>query len=161
MMKQSPEEALSELQQTARSLFLSTITTNGKPNGSYAPFIMDDSGAFYIFVSRLASHTQDLLNNPHISILLAEDEQNSRQIFARKRVSYYCQSDIIGKDDAHYEILLDLFEARFENVMNLLRTLPDFILFKLDVQSGSFVQGFGKAYEITKDGLIHNNPSNR
>ena len=159
-MKQSPEAALSELQQTTQSLFLSTITIDGKPNGSYAPFILDDSGDFYIFVSQLASHTQDLLSNPQVSILLAEDEQNARQIFARRRASYYCQSKMIDKEDAHYETLLDLFEARFENIIKLLRTLPDFMLFKLEVQSGSFVQGFGKAYEITKEGLIHNHPKN-
>ncbi|MCK5919061.1 MAG: pyridoxamine 5'-phosphate oxidase family protein [Cocleimonas sp.] len=158
-MKQSPEDALSELQQTAKSLFLSTLTTNGKPNGSYAPFIMDDAGNFYIFVSQLASHTQDLLDNPQSSILLAEDEQNSRQIFARKRASYYCHCRIIEKEDPSYESLLDLFEIRFSNIISLLRTLPDFTLFKLEVQSGSFVQGFGKAYEITKNGLIHKDPS--
>jgi putative heme iron utilization protein len=160
-MKQSPEDALSELQQTAQTLFLSTITADGKPNGSYAPFIMDDSGVFYIFISQLASHTQDLLDNPYISILMAEDEQNSRQIFARKRASYSCQCRAIDKEDPNYESRLDLFETRFGNVMSLLRTLPDFILFKLEVQSGSFVQGFGKAYEITQDGLVHKDPSNK
>lgn len=158
-MKQTPEEALLTLQQTTQTLFLSTLTNEGKPNASYAPFIIDNDNCFYIFVSQLASHTQDLLHSSLVSILLAEDEQDSRQIFARKRASYSCESQVIERSDEHYESLLDQFEERFGNVMGLLRTLPDFVLFKLVPTSGSFVQGFGKAYEIKKDGLVHNDPS--
>jgi putative heme iron utilization protein len=56
----------------------------------------------------------------------------------------------------NYDALLDRFEIRFKQIINVLRTLPDFILFRLEIQSGRFVQGFGKAYEITQQGLIHN-----
>ena len=158
-MKQAPEEALAELQQSVQSLFLSTLTEEGMPNASYTPFIRDDANHFYIFVSQLASHTADLLENPHASILLAEDEKDCRQIFARKRVSYHCQCHIVKKTEANYEALLDQFEARFGNMMSLLRTLPDFILFKLTVESGNFVQGFGQAFKIDQEGLLlHNNP---
>jgi len=158
-MKQSPEDALNSLHQTAQSVFLSTVTLDGQPNGSYAPFLLDEKGDFYIFISQLASHTQDLLNNSQVAILLMEDEQDTRQIFARKRASYLCNCSVISKDDMNYVALLDLFELRFSNIISLLRTLPDFILFKLEIQSGDFVQGFGKAYKITKDGLIQKDPS--
>ncbi len=158
-MKKSAKDALSELHQTVQSLFLSTITIDGQPNGSYAPYILDEKGDFYIFISQLGAHTKDLLNNPQCTILLIEDEQEARQIFARKRVSYFCHCSVIEKDDLNYATLLDLFEVRFTPIMSLLRTLPDFILFKLEIQSGNFVQGFGKAYEITKEGLIHKDPS--
>ncbi|HIO93636.1 MAG TPA: HugZ family protein [Leucothrix mucor] len=158
-MKRSPDDALAELQKTTQSLFLSTLTVDGKPNGSYAPYILDDKGSFYIFVSRLASHTNDLLNNPQVSILIAEDEQDARQLFARQRVSYYCHCSVIEKEVDAYDALINSFETRFGNIIGLLRTLPDFILFKLDVQSGTFVQGFAQAYEISANGLIHKDPS--
>ena len=158
-MKTKPEDALRDLQQTVYSLFLSTLTIEGKPNGSYAPYIIDDEGDFYIFVSQLASHTTDLLHSAQVSILIAEDEQNTRQLFARQRVNYDCSSVIVKKTALEYEVLIDLFESRFGNIISLLRTLPDFILFKLKVQSGNFVQGFAQAYEITEDGLIHKDPS--
>ena len=89
-MKPEPDKSLSKLKETMQSLFLSTLSVDGKPNGSYAPYIVDEKGYFYIFVSRLASHTRDLLENPELSILLAEDEGDARQLFARKRASYYC-----------------------------------------------------------------------
>ena len=158
-MKAKPEDALKELQDAVQSLFLSTMTIDGKPNGSYAPYIMDDNGNFYIFVSQLASHTNDLLNNPSLSILLVEDEQDARQLFARKRASYYCHSSVLEKSSIHYDALMDLFEARFGSIISLLRSLPDFVLFKLEIQSGSFVNGFAQAYEITKNGLVHKDPS--
>ena len=158
-MKPEPDKALSELKETVQSLFLSTLSVEGKPNGSYAPYITDEKGDFYIFVSQLASHTRDLLRSSQLSILLAEDEQDARQLFARKRASYYCHSSVIEKSATNYEALIDLFETRFGSIISLLRTLPDFILFKLEVQSGSFVNGFAQAYEITADGLIHKDPS--
>jgi len=158
-MKQDPEEALAELQQSAQSLFLSTITKEGMPNASYAPFVRDEANHFYIFVSQLASHTADLLANPHASILLAEDEKDCRQIFARKRLSYHCQCRVVEKIEANYDTVLDQFEARFGNMIPLLRTLPDFILFELTVESGNFVQGFAQAFKIDQEGLlIHNDP---
>ncbi|MCK5903047.1 MAG: pyridoxamine 5'-phosphate oxidase family protein [Cocleimonas sp.] len=158
-MKQSPEAALAELQQRLESLFLSTITTEGKPNASYAPFIRDDNNHFYIFISRLATHTADLLANPQASILLAEDEKDARQIFARKRLRYDCDCSVVEKTAGDYEILLDQFETRFSTMMPLLRTLPDFILFRLTVTSGNFVQGFAQTFKINQDGiLIHNDP---
>jgi putative heme iron utilization protein len=147
------------LHDTTQSLFISTITTNEDPNSSYAPYIMDDTGNFYIFISQLAQHTGDLQRNPRVSILLAEDEQNTSQLFARKRANYYCHCSPVKKESPDYTALLDAFETRFGSIMKLLRTLPDFILFKLEVQSGSFVQGFGKAFTITKNGLEPNNPN--
>ena len=153
-MKQAPEEALAELQQSVQSLFLSTLTKEGIPNASYAPFIRDEANHFYIFISQLASHTADLLANPQASILLAEDEKDSRQIFARKRLSYHCHCHIVEKTAPDYEALLDQFEARFANMIPLLRTLPDFILFKLTVKSGNFVQGFAQAFKIDQEGLL-------
>ncbi|MCK5813259.1 MAG: pyridoxamine 5'-phosphate oxidase family protein [Cocleimonas sp.] len=159
-MKQTPEEALAELQQSVQSLFLSTLTKKeGVPNASYAPFICDNANNFYLFVSQLAPHTADLQANPQASILLIEDEKDCRQIFARKRLSYSCYATVVEKKEANYEGLLDQFDARFANMIPLLRTLPDFILFKLSVESGSFVQGFGQAFKIDQDGsLIHHDP---
>jgi putative heme iron utilization protein len=37
--------------------------------------------------------------------------------------------------------------------MDVLRGLKDFHLFRLALQSGNYVAGFGKAYELCGDGL--------
>jgi hypothetical protein len=86
--------------------------------------------------------------------LLVEDEQDSRQLFARQRVSYDCDVSTVSRDEPEYDVLLDKFQQRFGNVIDLLRSLPDFILFKLRPYQGRYVVGFGKAYQLSGDVLM-------
>lgn len=152
--KESLEESFTNFKQSVKTLQLSTLTAEGKPNASYSPFVVDKQGNFYIFVSQLASHTQDLLANPQASILLIQDEADARQIFARRRISYQCDVEIVSDDSSDYLLMLNALEERFGNVVELLRTLPDFILFKLTPYQGQYVKGFGKAYNLVGDGLL-------
>ncbi len=71
------KESFANFKQSVKTLQLSTLTTEGKPNASYSPFVTDEQGNFYIFISQLASHTQDLLANLQASILLIQDEAES------------------------------------------------------------------------------------
>lgn len=140
------------LRDQARSLILATVDGQAVPRASYAPFVRD-SGAFYVYLSRLSEHTRDLLQNPVVSIMLIEDEAEASQVFARKRVSYLCESQTLERDGAGYDAVLELLTSRFGNVMILLQTLPDFVLFRLKPVSGRFVSGFGKAYGLTGEGM--------
>ena len=142
------QDAFEGFKTNIKTLNLSTLDQNNQPRASYAPFVEDEDGCFYIFVSQLASHTQDLLINSEASILLLEDEKETRQIFARQRISYQCQAEIIEADESSYEEQLDAMEKRFGNVVELLRTLPDFLLFRLKPYEGQYVKGFGKAYKL-------------
>lgn len=156
-MSNLPEQDFLKFKTSVKTLSLSTLTEAGHPNISYAPFIEDDNGCFYLFLSQLASHTQDLLNpsnnNPVAGILLMEDEQVSRQLFARQRITYQCEISIIQSDDTTYTDILDNFESSFGSIIPLLRNLPDFILFKLSPTEGRYVQGFGKAYQLVGESL--------
>lgn len=155
-MKQSPQQTFLEFKSSVKTLSLSTLTDEAKPNISYAPFIEDNNGNFYLFLSQLASHTQDLLTHPIASILLMQDEQDTRQLFARQRVSYQCHVEIVEKDDGEngeYTQLLKQFEKRFGSIMELLNSLPDFTLFRLTPLQGRYVIGFGKAYILTGENL--------
>ena len=152
--QETPQQDFINFKQSVQTLQLSTLTVEDKPHASYSPFVADDSGNFYIFVSQLAEHTQNLLANPQASILLIQDEAETRQIFARRRLSYACDVTIIEKEHNEYTIFLDAMEARFGNVVGLLRTLPDFILFRLVPYEGQYVAGFAKAYKLTGEGLL-------
>ena len=136
------------LQQGKRSLLLSTLAETGLPDISYAPYWRNDQGEFCIFVSRLAAHTMNLLANPVCSVLFIEDETESRNLFARERLSYRCEVEEAHANSAGYESTLDSMEAHLGSTIQLLRGLPDFHLFKLNPQSGSYVVGFGKAFEV-------------
>ena len=151
--KTSLSEDFLAFKNSIKTLQLSTITSDGKPNASYSPFVTDAKGNFYIFVSQLASHTQDLLENPVASILLIQDEATTKQLFARQRISYQCDVSVIAQDNKNYQALLESMESCFGNIIELLQTLPDFILFQLSPYQGQYVKGFGKAYKLMGDDL--------
>lgn len=152
-MADNPQNVLQALLENTRTLQLATLDSQGLPAISYTPFVRDDSGRFYIFISELASHTQDLLRQPKAAVMLIEDEQETRQIFARTRVTWQCVAEPVGRDTAVFPQILDTMERRFGNVISLLRGLGDFMLFRLQPQSGRFVMGFGKAFVLAGEGL--------
>jgi putative heme iron utilization protein len=154
MTEQSLEESFARFKQNVQTLQLSTLTSDGKPYASYSPFVVDELGNFYIFISQLAGHTQNLINNSQASILLIEDEADTRQIFARQRINYQCDVEVVNTDEADYVSQLDAMQTRFGSVMGLLKTLPDFILFRLSPYQGQYVVGFGKAYKLVGTGLL-------
>lgn len=152
-MSRNPEETLGQLLESAKTLQLATLDASGEPSISYAPFVRDDEGHFYIFISGLASHTQEVLQHPVVAVMVIADEQDARQIFARTRATYRCAAEVVAREMAIYPQILDAMEERFGNVVSLLRGLGDFVMFRLTPQSGRFVMGFGQAFVLAGEGL--------
>lgn len=134
-----------------RSLILSTVDGKGNPEASYAPFTQNEAYRFYIFVSGLSSHTANLQQTGKASILLIEDEANSDQIFARRRLSYACQAEFLSRDEVYWSQIADSFQARFGPIIDMLRQLNDFQIVQLTPTAGRFVVGFGAAYQVDPD----------
>lgn len=149
MNQDSPQARYQALLGRVRSLQLATVDAEGRPRVSYAPFLqLDNDACFYIFISQLSGHTRDLLNNRRTSVMLIEDETEASQLFARNRASYECSVDIIEYDQDDYDGLLDAMTERFGSIIEMLRSLPDFVLFRLRPESGRFVMGFGQAFDL-------------
>jgi len=159
-MKQDELKAYSAaclaLQESKQSVLLSTLNTAGNPEISYAPAIREEGG-FYIFVSELAAHTANLLSHPNCSVLFIQDEPESHNIFARERLTYQCEVTTVERDSAKGIEILEQMETELGQTVQLLRSLPDFHLFRLKPTSGSYVVGFGKAFEVdpASGELIH------
>lgn len=138
-----------------QTLLLATASTNGVPDISYAPFVRDGTGIFYIYVSELAGHTANLLNNPQASILFICPETESRNLFVRERAVFSCRVEEIARDDAIYAIRLDALQEKFGEVAGVLRSLSDFHLFALFPETGRYVAGFGRIFTINvSDGSL-------
>jgi putative heme iron utilization protein len=138
-----------------QTLLLSTATANGTPDISYAPFVQDQIGCFYVFVSELASHTVNLLQNPQASVMFIRPESESHNLFARERAVFGCKAEEIPHDDEIYAVQLQALSTKFGEVVNLLRSLSDFHLFALRPENGRYVIGFGRAYIIDmNDGSV-------
>lgn len=144
-----------------KSLILSTVTPQGQPQASYAPFVAGSDRTFYVLVSGLSSHTQNLQATGKAGILLIEDEADAPQIFARRRLMYDCTVTLIERHEPQWGTLADQFKQRFGNLVDMLRQLPDFRIFQLVPQSGRFVVGFGAAYEVDPTNLERLAPTER
>ena len=135
-----------------QTLVLSTVA-DGQPHVSYAPFIEHD-GAFFVYVSELAAHTRHLLQTGRGAVLLIEDEQDSRNLFARRRISYQCDTEEVEQNDLSGQQVLAQMQSQFGDIFALLQTLKDFHLIRLNIVEGNYVAGFGKAFAIRADGTL-------
>lgn len=156
MGEQKLAEQCREFWQGRQSLLLSTQDENGKLHSSHAPFAFDENGKLAIFVSGLATHTENLLLasdlNREVAALLVQDEQDCTQIFARERLSLDLLVRQVPVDAAQFPLWMSHFEQRFGDIIATLKSLPDFVLFELTVQKAVYVRGFAQAYEF-EEGL--------
>ena len=140
---------------TVRTVVLGTVSTVGMPNVSYAPFVIDEAKNIYIFVSKLSIHTYNLQANARASVMLIEDEHRSKQIFARRRLTYSCNATTVDKNSAEWQQIANKFDKKFGNIVSLFRNLPDFNIIKFTPYEGIFVIDFGVAYKIHSNDLNH------
>lgn len=134
------------------TVLMATANVQGSPEASYAPFVREGL-QFYVYVSQLSKHTQNLTVNPSVSLLWLENEQTCENLFARQRLSFECRASLIERHSAEWEQRLAQFEQQFGEIIQTLRELSDFKLFCLTPLQGNYVKGFGKAYKIVGDEL--------
>lgn len=130
---------------SSKTLQLATVDSQGMPHISYAPFIRKDEH-FYIYVSQLADHTQYLQQTPNASLMVIRDEAQSKNLFARERL--IIEADVTLLDQIAHKTVLDAMEASLGGTVGLLRSLPDFMLFKLTAVNARYIAGFGKAFQL-------------
>lgn len=134
--------------ESQHTLSLATVSADGSPHISYAPFVRDDKGRYCIFVSALSAHTGNLLRDPGAMVMLIRSEAEAANLFARERLTLRCQAQEVLRDEPDYETILHCMELRFGALIQTLRGLTDFHLLALVPQSGTYVVGFGRAYEV-------------
>jgi putative heme iron utilization protein len=146
--EQQARNDLHALLKGIRSAVLGTVDSRGSPEASYAPVILDDSGAFYVYVSELAKHANNLKRSAKASLMLIEDESASENLHARRRATWNCQVVPIPRDSQAFRSHINTFIQRFGSTMEHLASMQDFTLFQLTPQSGRLVLGFGQAFRL-------------
>lgn len=152
-------QSLIEQQQTA---VLATVSPSGEPLSSYAPFHRDADGVFYIFISELAEHTRNLADNPKASVFLIEPESEAKNPFARRRAVFQCRAERIPRDANVFSQVMAAMTEHFGDTVALLQSLADFHLYALHPNKGTYVAGFGQAFELNlaTGEFIHIAPTN-
>ena len=138
---------IEELVSNCKSVILATVNAEGIPNASYAPFARMEN-RFYILVSFMSHHTLNLRDIGKVSAMFIEDEADTRQIYARDRLTFEMKTREITRDTALWEEAVSRLKERHGKVLDILVTLKDFIMIELSPVSGSYVNGFGSAYYV-------------
>lgn len=150
-MDPSAKLVLDGLLRTRRTGALGTLRDGG-PFVSMVPVVpAPDGAAFYIHVSRLAGHTQDLLSDPRFSLMLASpDDSGDPQALAR--VSIQGEALEIEADSPEDAAARAAWLARFPKSGPILE-LGDFSFFALRPKSARFVGGFARAFTVGPEEL--------
>jgi len=145
-------EKIRQMLEQRQTCMLATLSSSKAdigfiPEASQTPFIYHE-GSLYIFISALSSHTQNLKEHARCSALVSEDEGSAKNVFALQRLSLKGCASFISQDDPSYCEMLNTMESELGNTIGLLRSLPDFSLVKISIESGTYIEGFGKAYRF-------------
>lgn len=144
---------IEEFKAQRSTLQLATQDADGVPNASYAPFALADDG-FYILVSELARHGTNLQVSDKLSVMLIEDESESKSVFARKRLTFDATAEVVARDSDTFTKGVAALSIRFGDMIDNLAALKDFNLFKLNPHHGLYVKGFGQAFSLSGAELL-------
>jgi len=101
-----------------------------------------DFSAFYVHVSRLAWHTQDMQQDPRVALSVAETDDRRADPFTLMRVTIRGEAEQLsgGPKDAW----LERFPRQAINF-----ELADFSFWKITPRDARFVAGFGRIHNIS------------
>ncbi|KZX82295.1 hypothetical protein A3715_00650 [Oleiphilus sp. HI0009] len=130
-----------------QSCMLATLDQNKQPDASTTPYILENK-KLYIFISELAAHTQNLKQTAKCSLMLTQDETDTKNIFARKRLIFKGDAQFIDRSSSTFNTVMPIFEQQRGKTVSLLKSLNDFHLVEIKPKSGTYVEGFGAAYRF-------------
>jgi putative heme iron utilization protein len=148
-VSQDPEiaTALRWLLQTQQTAALATLH-NGEPALSMVPYALLPQGAgFVIHVSRLATHTADMLATPAVSLLVVAPEGSASSPQELQRASVRGRARPLSPPSEEHANAKALYVARFPSSEQTF-SFSDFTLFAIEPRSIRFVGGFARAASL-------------
>ena len=141
--------ALANLLRKERIAHLATLRA-GAPMASMTLYLPEpDFAAFYVHVSRLAWHTQDMLQDPRIALSIAETDDGRADPFTLMRVSIRGDASQLARDNP---ALKARWLERFpEQAINF--ELADFSFWQITPRDARFVAGFGRIHNLSASDL--------
>jgi heme iron utilization protein len=136
---------LAELLRRERIAHLATLR-GGAPMASMTLYLADETlGAFYVHVSRLAWHTQDMMKDPRVALSIAETDDHRADPFTLMRVTIRGDAAQLPGEDPH---LKARWLQRFpEQAINF--ELADFSFWRIAPRDARFVAGFGRIHNLS------------
>ena len=140
------------LQQLIHGRMIAALGTlhEGVPFVSMVPYAVASDGSFVLHVSRLAAHTQDMLDHPDVSLLITESEASGKLPQALARVTVQGQAKMLERDSQKHIDARDVYLSRFPDAAPLFE-FSDFNIVIIKPMSARVIAGFGQAITITGD----------
>jgi putative heme iron utilization protein len=144
--------ALARLIHDRRTAALGTLR-EGAPLVSMVLYLpAPDLSAFFVHVSRLAWHTQDMLLDPRVGLSIAATDDGKRNPQTLERVSVRGEALPVPKESPAHANLQAAWLARFpQSAINF--ELADFHFFRIEPKDARFVAGFGRIHTLSAKDL--------
>ena len=149
-MEKSAADALRELL-TSRSVAALGTLHEGAPYVSMVPFaLMPDGSAFVIHVSELSAHTDDMVRDPRVSLLVMGVESPDLLAQELPRVTILGRAARVPEPSPEYDAGMARYLERFPDAEPTFQ-LGDFSLFTIIPEHVRWVGGFASAQTLTPD----------
>jgi putative heme iron utilization protein len=151
-MEAELEKKLAHMIRSSRVAGLGTLR-EGTPLVSLVAYLPEnDFSAFYVHVSQLAQHTQDMSADPHVGLMISEPDDGRPDPQTLARLSILGTAEQLSMDEKTYPKIRSRYIARFPQSEPLFG-FGDFRLWKILPQSARFVAGFAQAFNLSRDAL--------
>jgi hypothetical protein len=141
--------ALARLINAERVAHLATLR-GGAPMASMTLYLpAPDFSAFFVHVSRLAWHTQDMAQDGRVALSIAETDDRRADPFTLMRVTIRGEAAVFSDPDSS---LKQKWLAKFpEQAINF--ELADFSFWRIVPRDARFVAGFGRIHNLSAEEL--------
>jgi len=153
-MDAESSQALARLLRKQRIAALGTLS-DAAPLVSMVLFVAAaDLTSFCIHVSRLAQHTQALLQDPRVSLLVAEPDTGEHDPQMLARVSIRGNATEVPPTAVDYEAAKAAYLEKFpRSAVNF--GLGDFMLWRITPSGARYVGGFGRIFDLAAADFWH------
>ena len=148
-------ELMTVLQQLIRGRMIAALGTlhEGVPFVSMVTYAAAKDGSLILHVSRLATHTQDMLDKPDVSLLITESAGVGKMPQALARVTLQGRAKMLDRASEKYTDSREIYLSRFPDATPLFE-FADFNIFIIEPVSARVIAGFGQAVTISAEDLV-------
>jgi putative heme iron utilization protein len=123
--------------------FVSMVLTAPDPSHS----------VWFIHVSRLSAHTQDLVKDRRVSLMLALPDTGEKDPQQIARLTLTGEATELAGDSAEEASAKEIYLAKFPHMAGIVEELGDFSFWAVRPASARFVGGFARAFTLRPDDL--------
>jgi len=103
---------------------------------------------WFIHVSRLSAHTQDLVKDPRVSLMLAMPDAGAGDPQQLARLTLVGEATELPNGSDEEASAKEIYLAKFPHMADLVGQLGDFSFWVIRPKSARFVGGFARAFTL-------------